>query len=100
ATKHAVDAITRSLRMELVDTPVRVCTVDPGLVETEFSVVRFRGDAKRAAKVYENVQALRPVDVAEAVVFCATRPAHVQVAELLVLPTAQASPTMVHRTRT
>jgi 3-hydroxy acid dehydrogenase / malonic semialdehyde reductase len=97
ATKHAVDAITRSLRMDLVDTPIRVCTVDPGLVETEFSLVRFRGDAAKAVKVYENLQALKPTDVAEAVLFCATRPAHVQVAELIVLPTVQASPTIVYR---
>lgn len=97
ATKHAVDAITRGLRMDLVDTPIRVCTVDPGLVETEFSVVRFRGDAERAAKVYDNIKALEPGDVAEAVLFCATRPAHVQLAQLLILPTVQASPTMVHR---
>lgn len=97
ATKHAVDAITRSLRMDLVDTPIRVCTVDPGLVETEFSLVRFRGDAERAGKVYDNIKVLEPADVAEAVLFCATRPAHVQLAELLILPTIQASPTMVHR---
>jgi 3-hydroxy acid dehydrogenase/malonic semialdehyde reductase len=97
ATKHAVDALTRSLRMELVDTRIRVCTVDPGLVETEFSMVRFRGDTKRAAKVYEGIEALTPEDVAEAVIFCATRPPHVQVAQVLILPTAQASPTMVHR---
>jgi serine 3-dehydrogenase len=97
ATKHAVDAITRSLRMDLVDTPIRVCTVDPGLVETEFSMVRFRGDAGRAKKVYENLKPLTPKDVAEAVVFCATRPVHVQMAEIVILPAAQASPTMVHR---
>ena len=97
ATKHAVDAITRGLRMDLVDTPIRVCTVDPGLVETEFSLVRFRGDEGRAAKVYDNIKVLEPSDVAEAVLFCATRPAHVQLAELLILPTVQASPTMVHR---
>lgn len=97
ATKHAVDAITRGLRMDLVDTPIRVCTVDPGLVETEFSLVRFRGDAERAAKVYDNIKVLEPADVAEAVLFCATRPAHVQLAELLILPTVQASPTMVYR---
>jgi len=99
ATKHAVDAITRGLRMDLVDTPIRVCSVDPGLVETEFSVVRFRGDAERAAKVYDNIKALEPGDVAEAVLFCATRPAHVQLAQLLILPTVQASPTIVHRKR-
>jgi len=97
ATKHAVDAITRGLRMDLVDTPIRVCSVDPGLVETEFSLVRFRGDAQRAAKVYDTIKALEPGDVAEAVFFCATRPAHVQLAQLLILPTAQASPTMVDR---
>ena len=97
ATKHAVDALTRSLRMDLVDTPVRVCTVDPGLVETEFSMVRFRGDAEKASVVYQNMQPLTPDDIAEAVFFCVTRPAHVQIAELIILPTAQASPTMVHR---
>ncbi len=97
ASKHAVDAITRSLRMELVDTPIRVCTVDPGLVETEFSAVRFRGDKERASKVYENVEPLTAGDVAEAVLFCATRPAHVQIAGILMYATHQASPTMVHR---
>ena len=97
ATKHAVDAITRGLRMDLVDTPIRVCTVDPGLVQTEFSDVRFQGDAKRAKKVYEGYTPLSPVDVAEAVHYCAAAPAHVQIAEILILPTAQASPTMVHK---
>jgi 3-hydroxy acid dehydrogenase/malonic semialdehyde reductase len=97
ATKHAVDALTRTLRMELVDTPVRVCSVDPGLVETEFSVVRFRGDEKRAKKVYQNIKALEPEDVAEAVLFCATRPPHVQLAGITILPTAQATPMVVHR---
>jgi NADP-dependent 3-hydroxy acid dehydrogenase YdfG len=97
ATKYAVDAITRGLRWDLVDSPVRVCTVDPGLVETEFSLVRFRGDDERAKGVYKGIQALRPEDVAEAVVFCATRPPHVQLAQVLILPTAQASTTLVHR---
>lgn len=97
ASKHAVDAITRSLRMELVDTSIRVCTVDPGLVETEFSLVRFRGDKERASKAYENVDPLTAKDVAEAVLFCATRPAHVQIAGILMYATHQASPTMVHR---
>jgi len=100
ATKHAVDAITRGLRWDLVDTPIRVCTVDPGLVETEFSMVRFRGDEQRAKAVYQNVTPLRPEDIAETVVFCATRPAHVQVAELIVLPTNQASASLVHRVPT
>lgn len=97
ASKHAVDAITRGLRLDLVDTPIRVCTVDPGLVETEFSIVRFRGNQERAGAVYKGIQALRPEDVAEAILFCATRPPHVQLAQIVILPTAQASTTLVHR---
>ena len=97
ATKHAVDAITRGLRMDLVDTPVRVCTVDPGLVQTEFSDVRFRGDTARAKKVYVGYTPLSPADVADAVHYCAAAPPHVQIAEILILPTAQASVTMVNK---
>ena len=97
ATKHAVDALTKGMRLDLVDTPVRVCTVDPGLVETEFSTVRFRGDEEKAKAVYQNFQPLSPNDVADVVVFCATRPPHVQIAELIILPTAQASTTLVYR---
>lgn len=100
ATKFAVDALTRGLRHDLVDTPLRVCTVDPGLVETEFSVVRFRGNEERAKTVYQNLAPLTGEDVADAVLFCATRPAHVQIAELIVLPTNQASTTLVHRAPT
>ncbi len=91
ATKYAVRALTQGLRMDLLGTAVRVSSVDPGMVETEFSLVRFRGDAERAKKVYEGLTPLSPDDVAEAVVFCATRPPHVNVAEILLLPTAQAS---------
>ena len=98
ATKFAVDALTRGLRHDLVDTPIRVCTVDPGLVETEFSMVRFRGDEQRAKTVYQNLTPLTGSDVADAVLFCATRPPHVQIAELIILPTIQASTTLVHRT--
>lgn len=97
ATKHAVDAITRGLRMDLVDTPLRVCTVDPGLVQTEFSEVRFRGDESRASKVYQGYTPLSPSDVADAVFYCAAAPPHVQIAEILILPTAQASPSLVHK---
>ena len=97
ATKAAVDAVTNTLRMELVDTPIRVCTVDPGLVETEFSEVRFRGDKERAKKTYLGFKPLSPDDVADAVLFCATRPPHFQVAQMVVMPTNQASTTMVHR---
>jgi 3-hydroxy acid dehydrogenase/malonic semialdehyde reductase len=99
ASKHAVDALTKGLRQDLVDTPLRVCTVDPGLVETEFSKVRFHGDDQRAKQTYQNMVPLRPDDVADAVLFCATRPPHVQLAELMILPTAQASTTLVHRTQ-
>ncbi|HEY5615119.1 MAG TPA: SDR family oxidoreductase [Bacteroidota bacterium] len=97
ATKHAVDALTRGLRLDLVETSVRVCTVDPGLVETEFSMVRFRGDAERAKKTYLGLQPLKPQDVADAVLYCATRPPHVQISEMILLPVHQGSPMLVHR---
>lgn len=98
ATKFAVNALSRGLRLDLNGTPLRVSTVDPGLVETEFSVVRFHGDDARAAKAYQGLRALTPDDVAESVVFCAGRPPHVNISEMIIMPTAQASPTMVHRT--
>ena len=97
ATKHAVAALTRGMRQDLLGTGVRVCSVDPGLAETEFSIVRFRGDAARARTVYDGLQPLNGEDVAQAVLFCASQPAHVQVAELILLPSAQASSTLVHR---
>ena len=98
ASKHAVDAITQGLKMDLLGTNVRVSTVDPGLVETEFSEVRFHGDKIRAAKTYANTRPLHPTDIAEIVVFCATRPLHVDIAEIIVLPTDQASVHHVHHT--
>ncbi len=97
ASKHAVDAITRGLRMDLVDTPVRVCTVDPGLVETEFSIVRFHGDAERAKKAYTGLRPLTPDDIADAVLYAATRPPHVSINQIVLMPSAQASATVVHR---
>jgi serine 3-dehydrogenase len=97
ATKHAVGAITKGMRIDLLGTGVRVSTVDPGLVETEFSIVRFRGDEERAENVYKGLAPLAGDDVADAVLYCATRPAHVDVAELILLPTAQATATMVDR---
>lgn len=97
ATKHALAAITKGLRMDLLGTGVRVSTVDPGMVETEFSVVRFRGDRERAEGVYRGMTPLTAADVADAVLWAATRPPHVDVAEVLLLPTDQASATMVHR---
>jgi NADP-dependent 3-hydroxy acid dehydrogenase YdfG len=98
ATKHAVDALTKGMRLDLVDTPIRVCTIDPGLVETEFSEVRFHGDKERAKKTYQNMIPLTPDDIADAVFYAATRPPHVQIAELIIMPTSQASTTLVHRT--
>lgn len=97
ATKFAVKALTRGLKMDLLGTPIRVTTIDPGMVETNFSVVRFRGDRERAAKVYENIEPLRPEDIADAVVWATTRPARVNITEMVVLPTAQASATLNHR---
>jgi len=91
ASKAAVDRITKGLRMDILGTGVRVSTIDPGLVETEFALVRFRGDERRAARWYEGSVALAPADVADAVWWVATRPAHVQVAELLIYPTDQAA---------
>ncbi len=96
ATKFAVDAITRALRMDLVDTPLRVSSVDPGLVETEFSVVRFHGDRARADAAYQNIDVCTPDDIADAVVYCATRPPHVSVNQIVIMPTAQASSIVKH----
>ena len=97
ATKHAVAALTTGMRLDLLGTGVRVTTIDPGLVETEFSVVRFHGDQERAAAVYRGLIPLSADDVADAVIYCATRPPHVSVAEMLLFPTAQASATQVTR---
>lgn len=97
ATKHAVAAITRGLRMDLLGTSVRVTSIDPGMVETEFSIVRFHGDRERAAGVYEGVQPLTAEDVADAILYAATRPQHVNVDEVLVMATAQSGATRVVR---
>lgn len=97
ATKHAVDALTRGMLLDLVDSPIRVSTVDPGLVETEFSEVRFYGDKERAKGVYQGFEPLKPEDIADAILWVATRPAHVQVAQMIVLPTAQASAMVTHK---
>ena len=97
ATKHAVGAITRGLRMDLLGTGVRVSTVDPGMVETEFSVVRFHGDRERADRVYAGMTPLVADDVADAVLWCATRPPHVNIDEIILKPTDQASATLVSR---
>jgi serine 3-dehydrogenase len=97
ATKHAVDSITKCLRIDLVGTPIRVSTVDPGMVNTEFSTVRFKGDTQRAEGVYKGMSPLTAADIADAVFYCVTRPVHVNISELIIMPTAQASTTLVHR---
>ncbi|HBF22816.1 MAG TPA: NAD(P)-dependent oxidoreductase [Planctomycetes bacterium] len=97
ATKHAVDALTKSLRLDLSGTGVKVSTVDPGLVETEFGIVRYRGNAEKASAVYEGMLPLVAEDVAQAVGWAASRPQHVNAAEILLLPADQASSSVVHR---
>jgi len=97
ATKFAVRALSKGLRLDLSGTGLRVTSVDPGMVETEFSLVRFRGDKERAAKVYQGLTPLSPDDIADAIIYCATRPPHVNVSEIIVMPTDQASTTLVHR---
>jgi len=97
ATKFAVNALTNGLRMDLFGKKIRVTTVDPGAVKSDFSLVRFKGDEKRADAVYEGMQALTPDDIAETILFCATRPAHVNISEVIIMPVDQAAATMVAR---
>ncbi len=97
ATKFAVNALTKSIRMDVLDKNIKVSTVDPGLVETEFSIVRFSGDETKAKNVYNGIVPLNGDDIADAVLYCATRPTHVNINEVILTPIAQASPTMVHR---
>lgn len=97
ATKFAVVGLTRALKMDLHGTDVRISSVDPGLVQTEFSEVRFHGDTERAGKVYTGTTPLTATDVAECVVFCATRPPHVNINEMVMMPVVQASTTMLKR---
>ncbi|MBF6607145.1 MAG: SDR family NAD(P)-dependent oxidoreductase [Flavobacterium sp.] len=98
ATKHAVDAINQGMRMDLNQYGIRVGGIHPGMVATEFSEVRFKGDVERAAKVYAGFEPLQAEDIADIIVFVVTRPAHVNIADLLVMSTAQASSTIVNRT--
>jgi len=97
ASKHAVEAIVRSMRLELNPYGIKVSSIAPGLVETEFSQVRFKGDLERAAQVYQGYEPLQATDIAEAVLFMINRPNHVNIADLTILPTAQASATLVHK---
>lgn len=97
ATKFAVHAITQALRLEVLGTNIRVTSIDPGMVETEFSRVRFRGDQDRAKQTYQNFSPLQPEDVAEAVWWSVSRPAHVNVQDMILMPTDQASVTSLLR---
>jgi NADP-dependent 3-hydroxy acid dehydrogenase YdfG len=97
ATKAAERAINDGLRQDLLGTPVRVTTVDPGMVETEFSIVRFHGDSGLAANVYKGIQPLSPEDVADAILWAVTRPPHVNVARILLTPVQQANSLLFHR---
>lgn len=97
ASKAAVRALSEGLKQDLLGTPVRVTSVDPGIVETEFSKVRFRGDSERAETVYANLTPLTPEDIADVILFCVTRPPHVNLSEILVLPTDQSGATLFNR---
>lgn len=97
ASKHAVVALNQAMRIDLNEYGIRVGAVNPGLVETEFSEVRFKGDKERASTVYEGYQALKPEDVADIIYFCVSRPYHVNIADLVVFPTAQASSTIIKK---
>lgn len=100
ATKFAVNAISQSLRIDVLDKSIKVSSVDPGMVETEFSVVRFSGDVERAKNVYKGVEPLTPQDVADAILYCATRPKHVNINEIILTPIAQAQSNFVVRKAT
>lgn len=97
ATKHAVRAISDGLRIDLLGSGVRVCAIDPGMVKTEFSEVRFHGDRRKAEAVYRGVTPLTAEDIADAVLYAASRPPHVDIAEMLILPTDQASASHLNR---
>lgn len=97
ATKHAVDALTRGMRLDLVTYGIKVTAIHPGAAETEFSMVRFKGDKQRADAVYNGWEPLYAPDIAQAVVFAVTRPPHVNIDDMLIMATAQAGATTIHR---
>lgn len=97
ASKFAVDALTRGMRMDLNAAGIKVTSISPGMVETEFALVRFKGDTDRASNVYKGLEPLKPEDIADLILFTITRPAHVSIADITVFPTAQASATVVNR---
>lgn len=93
ATKHAVDALSRSMRIDLLKHGIKVTNIAPGMIETEFSLVRFKGDSARASSVYEGIEALRAEDIADAIFYCANLPEHVCINDLVITPTSQANAT-------
>ncbi len=97
ATKFAVDALSQSMRIDMIEHGIRVTNIAPGLVETEFSVVRFHGDKDRAKQTYAGFQPLTPDDIADIIFWCASRPAHVNINDILITPTAQANAYIVNR---
>ena len=97
ASKHAVDAINNGMRIDLNQHGIRVTSINPGLVETEFSMVRFKGDQERADNVYRGFDPLTPEDIADTILFVVTRPKHVNISDMIVLPTAQATSTIVQK---
>lgn len=97
ASKFAVDALTKGMRMDLNPFGIKVTGIHPGMVETEFSLIRFKGDAERAKSVYQGLTPLYAADIADVILFTVTRPAHVVIADMVVLPTAQASATVLKR---
>lgn len=97
ATKHAVDALSRSMRIDLVGHGIKVSNIAPGLVETEFSEVRFKGDMEKAGKPYTGMKPLTGEDVADVIYYCINLPEHVNINDVLIMPTAQAASTVIHR---
>jgi len=97
ATKHAVDALNKAMRIDLLPFGIKVTAINPGMVETEFSEIRFKGDKERAKEVYQGLTPLNGYDIAEIISFVLSRPAHVNINDLLIMPTAQANGTIVHR---
>jgi NADP-dependent 3-hydroxy acid dehydrogenase YdfG len=97
ATKAAVDSLSKTMRIDLLPHNIRVCNIAPGLVETEFSMVRFNGDAELASNPYKNIKPLNGDDIADTIFWVATRPAHINIADVYITPTAQANTRDVHR---
>ncbi len=97
ATKHAVDALSKSMRIDMLPFNIKVTAINPGMVETEFSIVRFKGDEERAKKPYFGIQPLTPEDIADTIYWCASRPAHVNINDIIITPTVQANATNTFR---